>query len=61
MFYLIAVDLTVLWLVALFTSHTIGGIINILPVFAIIIVFLNIINERHIVRSANTNKIVGNG
>ncbi|RPI63284.1 MAG: lmo0937 family membrane protein [Ignavibacteriales bacterium] len=48
MFYTIAVDLLVLWVLGLFASYTFGGIIYILPVIAIAMIFLNIINERRI-------------
>ncbi len=46
MFYTIAVDLIVLWMLGLFASYTFGGIIYILPVIAIVMIFVNIISER---------------
>ena len=46
MFYTIAYDLIVLWLLGLLTSHTFGGVIHILLAVAIIIILVNIINGR---------------
>ncbi len=46
MMYTIAVILIVLWLVGLVSSYTIGGLIHILLVIAIIVVLLNIIRGR---------------
>ncbi len=46
MMYTIAVILIVLWLVGLVSSYTIGGLIHLLLVIAIIVVLLNIIRGR---------------
>jgi len=44
MLYTIAVVLLVLWLLGLVTSYTIGGLIHVLLVIAIVVVLLRIIN-----------------
>ena len=44
MLYTIAVVLLVLWLLVLVTSYTIGGLIHVLLVIAIVVVLLRIIN-----------------
>ena len=46
MFYTIAFDLIVLWMLGLLTSHTFGGVIHILPGLTIIIILVNVINGR---------------
>lgn len=46
MLYTIAVVLVVLWLLGLVTSYTMGGLIHILLVIAIIVVLLNVIRGR---------------
>jgi hypothetical protein len=46
MLYTIAVILTVLWLLGLVSSYTMGGFIHILLVVAIIVVLLNVIQGR---------------
>lgn len=46
MLWTIAVILAILWLVGLITSTTLGGVIHILLVIAIIIVVVNIIRGR---------------
>ena len=46
MLYIIAVVLIVLWLVGLLASYTMGGIIHILLVIAIIMILLNVIRGR---------------
>ena len=46
MFYMIAYDLIVLWLLGLLTSHTFGGVIYILLAVAIIIILVNFMNGR---------------
>jgi hypothetical protein len=46
MFYMIAYDLVVLWLLGLLTSHTFGGGIHILPGVAFIIILVRIISGR---------------
>jgi hypothetical protein len=51
MYYTIAVDLIVLWLLGLFVSFTFGGIIYILPVIALVMILSNIISERRMIKS----------
>lgn len=46
MLWTIAVVLIVLWLLGLVTSQTIGGLIHVLLVVAIIVVLLNVIQGR---------------
>jgi hypothetical protein len=46
MLYIIAVVLIVLWLVGLLAAYTLGGIIHILLVIAIILILLNVIRGR---------------
>jgi hypothetical protein len=46
MLYTIAVILLVLWLLGLVTSYTMGGLIHILLVFAIVMVLVNLISGR---------------
>jgi hypothetical protein len=46
MLYTIAVVLIILWLLGLVTSTTMGGLIHILLVIAIIMVLLNVISGR---------------
>ena len=46
MLYTIAVVLVVLWLLGLVTSYTMGGLIHILLVIAIVVVLLNVIGGR---------------
>jgi hypothetical protein len=46
MLYTIAVILVILWLVGLLTSYTMGGIIHVLLVIAIIVVLVNVISGR---------------
>ena len=46
MLYTIAVVLVILWLLGLVTSYTMGGLIHILLVIAIIVVLLNVIGGR---------------
>lgn len=48
MLWTIAVILTVLWLLGLVSSYTMGGFIHILLVIAIIVVLLRIIQGRRI-------------
>jgi hypothetical protein len=47
MLYTIAVILIVLWLLGLNTSNTMGGVIHVLLVNAIIMILVGIIGERH--------------
>jgi hypothetical protein len=49
MLYTIAVVLLILWLLGLVTSFTIGGLIHILLVIAIVVVLLRIISGRKVV------------
>ena len=46
MLYTIAVVMVILWLLGLVTSYTIGGLIHILLVIAIVVVLLNVIGGR---------------
>ena len=46
MLYTIAVVLLILWLLGLVTSYTMGGLIHILLVIAIVVVLLNVIGGR---------------
>jgi hypothetical protein len=46
MLYTIAVILIVLWLLGLLTSYTMGGIIHILLVIALILVLVRVISGR---------------
>jgi hypothetical protein len=46
MLYTIALVLVVLWLVGLVSSYTIGGLIHILLVVAIVVVLLRVISGR---------------
>ena len=48
MLWTIAVILTVLWLLGLVSSYTMGGFIHILLVIAIVVVLLRIIQGRRI-------------
>lgn len=49
MLWTIAVILTILWLLGLVSSHTMGGFIHILLVVAIVVVLLNVISGRRAV------------
>jgi hypothetical protein len=49
MLYTIAVILIVLWLLGFLTSYTMGGVIHILLVVAIIIVLVRVISGRRAV------------
>ena len=44
--YTIAVVLIVLWLLGLVTSYTMGGVIHVLLVIAIIMILVNVIQGR---------------
>jgi hypothetical protein len=46
MLYTIVVILVVLWLVGLVTSYTMGGLIHVLLVIAIVVVLFNVISGR---------------
>ena len=49
MLYTIAVILIVLWLLGMITSYTLGGVIHILFVIAIIMILVRIISGRRVV------------
>ena len=46
MLYTIAVILIVLWLLGFITSYTMGGVIHILLVIAVIMILVNVIRGR---------------
>jgi hypothetical protein len=46
MLYTIAVVLTILWLLGLVSSYTMGGLIHVLLVIAIVVVLLQVIGGR---------------
>ena len=46
MLYILAVVLVVLWLLGLVSSYTMGGLIHILLVLAIVVILLNFIGGR---------------
>lgn len=46
MLYTIAVVLIVLWLLGLVSSYTMGGLIHVLLVIAIVVILLNVISGR---------------
>ena len=46
MLYTIAVVLIILWLLGLLTSYTMGGLIHVLLVIAIVVVLLRVISGR---------------
>ncbi len=48
MLYTIAVVLIVLWLLGFLTSYTMGGIIHVLLVIAIIMILLRVISGRRV-------------
>ena len=47
MLYTIAVVLLILWLLGMVTSYTIGGLIHVLLVIAVVVVLLRIIGGRN--------------
>ena len=49
MLYTIAVVLIVLWLLGFVTSYTMGGVIHILLVIAIVLILVNVISGRRAV------------
>ena len=49
MLYTLAVVMIVLWLLGLVTSYTMGGLIHVLLVIAIIMVLVNVISGRRAV------------
>ncbi len=48
MLYTLAVVLVILWLLGLVSSYTVGGLIHILLVIAIIVILLRVIGGRKI-------------
>ena len=46
MLYTIAVVLIILWLLGLVTSYTMGGLIHILLVIALVVIVVNLISGR---------------
>jgi hypothetical protein len=46
MLYTIAVVLVILWLLGLVTSYTMGGLIHVLLVIAIVVILVNVISGR---------------
>ena len=46
MLYTIAVVLIILWLLGLVTSYTMGGLIHVLLVIAIVVILLRVISGR---------------
>lgn len=46
MLYTLAVILLVLWLLGLVTSYTLGGLIHILLVIALVVIVLNLVSGR---------------
>ena len=48
MLWTIAMILVILWLLGMVSSHTIGGLIHVLLVIAIIVVLLRIIQGRRV-------------
>jgi hypothetical protein len=49
MLYTIAVVLLILWLLGMVSSYTIGGLIHVLLVIAIIVVLLRVIQGRKVI------------
>ncbi len=49
MLWTIAVVLTVLWLLGLVSSYTMGGFIHLLLILAIIVVLVNVIQGRRLI------------
>lgn len=48
MLYTIAVVLAVLWVLGLVTSNTMGGLIHVLLIFAVIAILLRVIGGRRV-------------
>jgi hypothetical protein len=48
MLYTIAVVLVILWLLGLVTSYTMGGLIHVLLVIAIVVILLRVISGRSV-------------
>jgi 4-hydroxybenzoate polyprenyltransferase len=51
MFYTIAIDLIALWMLGLLASITFGGIIYVLPVAAIVMILVSLINDHRAIQS----------
>ena len=49
MLYTVAVVLIILWLLGLVTSFTMGGLIHVLLVIAVVVVLLRIISGRSVI------------
>jgi uncharacterized membrane protein YtjA (UPF0391 family) len=47
MLYTIAVVLLILWLLGLVTSYTMGGVIHVLLVIAVVMILVNLISGRN--------------
>ena len=47
MLYTVAVVLIILWLLGLVTSYTMGGLIHVLLVIAIVVILLRVISGRN--------------
>lgn len=48
MLYTIAIVFAILWLLGIVTSYTIGGVIHVLLVIAVVMVLLRLINGRRL-------------
>jgi hypothetical protein len=48
MLYTIAVVLAILWLLGIVTSYTVGGVIHVLLVIAVVMVLLRLISGRRL-------------
>jgi hypothetical protein len=51
MFYTVAIDLIVIWILGLISSFTLGGIIYVLPVIAIVMILVSLINDHRLIQS----------
>jgi hypothetical protein len=49
MLYTVAVVLVILWLLGLVTSTTMGGLVHVLLVIAIVVVLLRVISGRRVI------------
>ena len=48
MLYTIAIVLVVLWLLGLLTSYTMGGVVHVLLVLALILIVVNLVKGRRV-------------
>ncbi len=48
MLYTIAVVLVILWLLGMVTSYTMGGLVHVLLVIAVIVILLRVISGRRV-------------